>query len=149
MPAAREAVVESLASDKISRIALDDSNNVVGWIGGLPMYDGRVWEIHPLVVAEYHRAQGIGRALVQDLEALAREKGALTLWAGSDDEHDETSLGGVDLYEDVLGSIRSIRNLANHPYEFYLKVGFQIVGVLPDANGPGKPDIFLAKRVPR
>ena len=87
--------------------------------------------------------------MVQDLEALAREKGALTLWAGSDDEHDETSLGGVDLYEDVLGSIRSIRNLANHPYEFYLKVGFQIVGVLPDANGPGKPDIFLAKRVPR
>lgn len=149
MPAAREAVVESLASDKISRIALDDSNNVVGWIGGLPMYDGRVWEIHPLVVAEHYRGQGIGRALVQNLEALAREKGALTLWAGSDDEHDETSLGGVDLYEDVLGSIRSIRNLANHPYEFYLKVGFQIVGVLPDANGPGKPDIFLAKRVPR
>jgi len=149
MPAARETVVESLASDKISRIALDDSSNIVGWIGGLPMYDGRVWEIHPLVVAEHCRGQGIGRALVQDLEALVREKGALTLWAGSDDEHDETSLGGVDLYEDVLGSIRSIRNLANHPYEFYLKVGFQIVGVLPDANGPGKPDIFLAKRVPR
>jgi len=26
-------------------------------------------------------------------------------------------------------------------------MGFVIVGVLPDANGFGKPDIFMAKRV--
>ena len=81
------------------------------------------------------------------LEDLVRQRGALTLWAGSDDEHDETSLSGVDLYADVPAAIRGIRNRARHPYEFYLKVGFQIVGVMPDANGPGKPDIFLAKRV--
>ena len=43
--------------------------------------------------------------------------------------------------------MRSIRNLRDHPYEFYLRVGFRIAGVLPDANGRGKPDIFLAKRV--
>jgi hypothetical protein len=34
-----------------------------------------------------------------------------------------------------------------HPYEFYRKVGFTIVGALPDANGFGQPDIFMAKRV--
>lgn len=28
-----------------------------------------------------------------------------------------------------------------------LEVGFVIVGVMPDANGWGKPDIFMAKRV--
>jgi len=28
-----------------------------------------------------------------------------------------------------------------------MKLGFAIVGVLPDANGPGKPNILLAKRV--
>jgi len=32
-------------------------------------------------------------------------------------------------------------------YEFYQKLGFVIVGVMPDANSFGKPDIYLAKRV--
>jgi len=76
-----------------------------------------------------------------------RRKGALTLWVGSDDENGETTLSGVDLYPDVPGAIRDIRNLRGHPYDFYLRVGFTIVGVMPDANGAGKPDIFLAKRV--
>lgn len=43
--------------------------------------------------------------------------------------------------------IASIRNLGGHPYEFYQRCGFTIVGVLPDASGPGKPDIFMAKRL--
>ncbi len=144
---ARRAVGASLEAGKISRIALDASDHVLGWIGGHSIYDGYVWEIHPIVVAQEQRRLGIGRALIHDLEVLVRAQGALTLWAGSDDEHGETSLSGADLYEDVPGSIRDIRNLANHPYEFYLKVGFRIVGVLPDANGLGKPDIFLAKSV--
>ena len=87
--------------------------------------------------------------MIHDLEAIVRDKGALTLLAGSDDENEETSLGGVDLYADVPGAIRGIQNFKGHPYEFYLKVGFRIVGLMPDANGPGKPDIFLAKRVQR
>src|SRR2546427_523562 len=93
--ATRQEVFASLAPDKISRLALDASGKVLGWIGGIPAYDGLVWELHPLVVAESHRRQGIGRALVQDLERLVDAKGALTLWLGSDDEHDETSVSGV------------------------------------------------------
>lgn len=142
-----QEVLASLATDRISRVLLDDSGNLLGWIGGIPMYGGRVWELHPIVVAESHRRRGIGRALVQDLERLVERRGGLTLWAGSDDENDETSLSGIDLYLDIPGSIRDIKNLRGHPYEFYLRLGFRVTGVMPDANGRGKPDIFLAKRL--
>jgi aminoglycoside 6'-N-acetyltransferase I len=144
---ARQEVLESLDAERISRVFVGESGEVRGWIGGVPMYGGRVWEIHPLVVAESHRGQGVGRALIEDLERLAVQRGALTLWAGSDDEHGETTLSGVDLYADIPAAIRDVRNLRRHPYEFYLRVGFRVAGVLPDANGRGKPDIFLAKRV--
>ena len=144
---ARQEVLASLAPDRISRVLVDESGTVRGWIGAIPMYGGRVWELHPLVVSGSHRRRGIGRALVEDLERLVAARGALTLWAGSDDENNETTLSGKDLYPDIPESIRTIRNLGDHPYEFYLRLGFRIAGVLPDANGRGKPDIFLAKRV--
>jgi aminoglycoside 6'-N-acetyltransferase I len=47
----------------------------------------------------------------------------------------------------VLEHIKNIRNIKNHPYEFYQKMGYTIVGICPDANGFGKPDIYMAKRV--
>jgi aminoglycoside 6'-N-acetyltransferase I len=144
----RQEVMASLAPDRISRVALGASNEVLGWIGAIPMYRGVVWELHPLVVARSHRLRGVGRMLVHDLERLVEGQGALTLWLGSDDENDETSLSGVDVYADVPGSIRDLRKLrGEHPYEFYLRLGFRVIGVMPDANGRGKPDIFFAKRV--
>ncbi len=84
-----------------------------------------------------------------DLEERVQEQGGLTLWLGTDDEADMTSLSGVDLYPNVWEHVAQIQNLRRHPYEFYKKVGFVIVGVLPDANGRGRPDILMAKRVPR
>jgi aminoglycoside 6'-N-acetyltransferase I len=147
LESARREVIESVAPDRISRVLLGESNTVLGWIGAMPAYGGRVWELHPLVVSPAHRRHGIGRALVADLEQIVASRGGLTLWAGADDEHGDTTLGGTDLYPDITGAIERIRNTGAHPYEFYLRVGFRIAGVLPDANGPGKPDIFLAKRV--
>jgi aminoglycoside 6'-N-acetyltransferase I len=147
LDSARAEVVESFGADRVSRVAIDDAGAVIGWIGGISIYSGHVWEIHPLVVAEEHRNKGVGRALVADLEAIAAKNGALTLWAGSDDEDNATTLGGADLYRDVPHAIRNIRNLKRHPYEFYLRLGFKIAGVVPDANGIGKPDILLAKRI--
>ena len=126
---------------------MDDDNAVLGWIGGIKQYNGHVWELHPLVVRADHRRQGIGRALVADLEKRVRSRGGLTIWLGTDDESQMTSLAGVELWPNVLEHLANIRNLAGHPYEFYRKVGFTVVGVLPDANGPGKPDIFMAKSV--
>ena len=147
LDAALGEVHESFAEDRLSRVALDDHGAVLGWVGGIRQYDGNVWELHPLVVSPRHRRQGIGRVLVADLEDRVDERGGLTLWLGTDDQNDQTTLSGVDLYSDVLGHLARIRNLRGHPYEFYLKLGFTIVGVMPDANGPGRPDIFMAKRV--
>ena len=146
---ARKEVEESFGRGRLSRVAIEEDGKVLGWIGGIEMYDGRVWELHPLVVRPDAQGQGIGRALVKDLEARVQERGGLTLWLGTDDEDDQTSLAGVDLYPDVFSHLAQIKNLRRHPYEFYQKLGFVIVGVMPDANGFGKPDIFMAKRVAR
>src|SRR4051794_40771496 len=63
---ALEEVQESLRPDRISRIAVDEQNHVLGWISGIEEYDGNVWELHPLVVRPDCQRQGVGRALVAD-----------------------------------------------------------------------------------
>ncbi len=146
---AREEVAESFGPDRLSRVAVGEAGVVLGWIGAISEYGGNAWELHPLVIRDDQRGQGIGRALVVDLEALVAARGAHTLFLGTDDEEDQTTLSGVDLYPDPWPHVAAIRNLRGHPYEFYQKLGFTIVGVMPDANGPGKPDIYMAKRVAR
>ena len=147
MDAALAEVREALVPERIVRVAIDDDGTVLGWIGGIPSYDGHVWELHPLVVRSVRQEQGIGRALVSDLEAEVRRRGGLTFWLGTDDEDDMTSLAGVDLYPDIVSHLARLSNLRRHPFEFYRKCGFSVAGVVPDANGLGKPDILMAMRV--
>jgi aminoglycoside 6'-N-acetyltransferase I len=150
LESARDEVTASLEPDRISRVAVNDDGAVMGWIGGIRTYGGRVWELHPLVVSRPHRRCGIGRALVHDLEREIATRGGLTLWLGSDDENHETTVSGVDLYADVPGAIRDLAVVrGEHPCEFYRRLGFRVVGLMPDANGPGKPDIFFAKPIGR
>jgi aminoglycoside 6'-N-acetyltransferase I len=149
MESALEEVRESFGPDRLSRVAVDEAGTALGWVGGIRQYDGQVWELHPLVVRPDCQRQGIGRALVADLETRVREQGGLTLWLGTDDETYMTTLAGVNLYPNVWEHVAQIKNLRGHPYEFYQKLGFVIVGVMPDANGRGKPDIFMAKSVRR
>ena len=140
-------VQEMLEPERICRVAVNEQGNLLGIIGGIPGYDGNVWELHPLAVQSFVQQQGIGRALVADFEEQVRLKGGLTITLGSDDEDGMTSLSNVDLYENLWGKIQGIRNLRNHPFEFYQKMGYVITGVVPDANGRGKPDILMGKRV--
>jgi aminoglycoside 6'-N-acetyltransferase I len=126
---------------------MDAHEAVVGWIAGIPGYDGRVWELHPLAVRPDVQRSGIGLALVHGLEAEVRSRGGLTLWLGTDDIGGMTSLAGMDLYPDPLQKLASIRSVSDHPFVFYQKLGFALAGVVPDANGFGKPDILMAKRV--
>ena len=147
MDAGLKEVGEMLETGRICRVAVAERGNLLGIIGGIPGYDGNVWELHPLAVQPSLQGQGIGRALVEDLERQIRSKDGLTITLGTDDEDGMTSLSNVDLYENLWEKIRDIRNQKNHPFSFYQKMGYVISGVVPDANGPGKPDILMAKRV--
>lgn len=140
-------VHEMLETGKICRVAVDEQGNLLGIIGGIAMYDGHVWELHPLAVQPSMQGKGIGRALVEDFEEQVRLKGGLSITLGSDDEDNMTSLSNIDLYENLWEKVRDIRNFKNHPFEFYQKMGYVITGVVPDANGTGKPDILMSKKV--
>jgi len=144
---ALKEVHEMLESERICRAAIDEQGNLLGIMGGIPGYDGHVWELHPLAVQPSLQGRGIGRALVEDFEEQVRAKGGLTITLGSDDEDNMTTLSHVDLYENLWEKIRDVRNLKHHPFEFYQKMGYIITGIVPDANGRGKPDILMAKRV--
>lgn len=140
-------VYEMLEADRICRAAIDEEEKLIGVIGGISQYDGHVWELHPLAVQPNLQGSGIGKILVVDLEEQVRSRGGLTITLGSDDEDNMTSLSNVDVYKDLWDKIKSIRNLKRHPFEFYQKMGYVITGIVPDANGPGKPDIIMSKRV--
>jgi aminoglycoside 6'-N-acetyltransferase I len=124
-----------------------EGERLVGWIGALRSY-ANGWEIHPLVVAPDYQRRGVGSALLARLEARARDDGILTLFLGSDDDYGGTNLHGRDLWPDVLGHAATAAATPHgHALTFYRRHGYQIVGVLPDVNGRGRPDILLAKRL--
>jgi aminoglycoside 6'-N-acetyltransferase I len=140
-------IYEMLEAERICRAAVDEDGNLLGVIGGIPGYDGHVWELHPLAVQPHIQGQGIGRALVEDFEGQVRARGGLTITLGTDDEDSMTSLSNVDLYENTWEKIQNVRNLKGHPFEFYQKMGYVITGIVPDANGIGKPDILMSKKI--
>ncbi len=110
MGTALAGVRESLEEGHISRVALGQQGRVLGWIAGFSTYSGRVWELHPLVVDAKFQGQGIGHALVLDFEERVRERGALTVVLGTDDEEGRTSLSGVNLLPNVYQHIERIQN---------------------------------------
>ena len=138
---------EMLETERICRATIDDNENLLGIIGGIPQYDGHVWELHPLAIQPAMQGKGIGRTLVEDFEEQVHLRGGLTITLGSDDEDNMTSLSNIDLYENLWEKVRDIRNFKRHPFEFYQKMGYVITGIVPDANGVGKPDIIMSKRV--
>ena len=142
-----QEVQEMLEPGRICRVAVGQKGDLLGIVGGIPGYDGNVWELHPLAVRPSLQGQGIGRTLVEDFESQVRARGGLTITLGSDDEDGMTSLSNSNLYENLWEKVRDIRNLKNHPFEFYQKLGYVITGVVPDANGVGKHDILMGKRV--
>ena len=139
--------VQECMSDKMIMLSATEEKKLIGWISARPQYDGNVWELQPLVINKNYRGRGIGKMLVQALESEVSKMGGLTLCCGSDDEDFQTSLSEPDIYANLWDKIKNVENYKNHPYQFYQKCGFQIIGIIPDANGRRKPDIILGKRI--
>ena len=133
-----------LSPDRVALGAVENGK-LLGFVGAIAQYGVTAWELHPLVVEKSYRGKGLGRNLCLALEDALAQRGCLTIYLGSDDEDSSTSLADCNLFENTFEKIARIQNIKNHPFGFYQRVGYQIIGVIPDANGPGKPDLWLAK----
>ena len=138
---------KDLLSDSGIVYVYEVDNSIVGLVGAKPQYGKTGWELHPLAVLKEYHNQGIGSALIKRIEESVKELGGIVMYLGTDDEHFRTSLSKIDLFDEPFEAIKKIENYQRHPYEFYQKLGYQIVGVIPDVNGFNKPDIFMAKRL--
>ncbi len=141
---AHEVIAE--ARDRFSRVMLDADNAPIGWVSAAHDW-GRIWDLHPLIVGIAHQRRGIGRMLVQEVEREAARSGALVLSLSTSDTTHATTLSDVDLFDDPLRHLANIAMRAPHAVQFWQRIGFQLVGMTPDAEGVGQPSLQLAKRL--
>jgi len=126
-----------------------DNGVPTGWIAAQHHGYGS-WEIHPLLVDPAAGGRGYGKILVQDIERKIRSHGGISVFLSTSDATHSTNLSDVDLYSDPLEALRKIdvRDTdCGHAYQFWQRVGFTVVGVIPDAEGCGVPSINLAKKL--
>lgn len=141
------SIIEMINNSFIS-IGYIENNILIGYVGLLKMYSNITLELHPLIIKEEYRNIIIESKLLKEAERIAKEKNALNIMLGSDDKHYRTNLSKFDFNNtDISEILKNIKNINNHPYEFYQKNGYKIVGIFPNANGIGKPDIWLWKQL--
>ena len=146
-PDVRSAIeeVEECVEEPNICVGVREGGGLIGWAGLRPMY-AKTWELHPLVVGKASQGRGVGTLLLREIERLAKARGLIGIALGTDDETGGTSLSRAEIRKDnIRAEIEGIRNLGRHPYEFYEKCGYFIVGLIPNANGAGKPDIWMWK----
>ncbi|MCL2443821.1 MAG: GNAT family N-acetyltransferase, partial [Treponema sp.] len=83
--------VEEIITDENINVGIKVDNKLIGWVGLMPMYN-KTWELHPMAVLPEFQGKGFGKILLDEIEKLAREKGIIGIFAGSDDETGKTSL---------------------------------------------------------
>ena len=144
---AKKEIEECEENPEFILYAAVQDDEVVGWVGLEPQH-GKVIDLHPLLVRGDMQRKGIGTKLLEFVEKTAKEKGGKVLILGAGDENDggETSFANVDLYENLHEKLANFTP-GTHQTAFYLKCGYTVTGVIPDAYGVGKPDILMAKRL--
>ena len=141
---ARQQITSAASLGRLGRVILAQ-DQIAGWVGIVK--GRRIWEIHPIAIAIDQQYQGLGHILVEDVARLAKTAGALTLFASTSDEVGTTNLFGQNIYADPASAIKGIRATGRNPFEFWQHAGFTVVGLMPDAEGIGKPAIHLARRL--
>jgi aminoglycoside 6'-N-acetyltransferase I len=140
-------VVEECIKGSNICIGIKLENKLIGWGGLRPMYE-KTWELHPIVIKKEFQGKKYGKLLISEIEKTAYKNGIIGIVAGSDDETNSTSLSKKEINGDnIFEEIKNIKNYKNHPYEFYKKCGYNIIGIIPNANGQNKPDIWLWKDI--
>jgi aminoglycoside 6'-N-acetyltransferase I len=142
-----EEVDSFLTDPDRAAVAAVRGERVLGWVGRIAGNYDYAWEMHPLCVDPPAQRSGVGAALVGEIEARARAAGMLTLYLGTDDDFGGTTLAGQELFPGVAQRIATLAEIRGHPFAFYRKQGYEVVGLLPHVNGFGKPDILMAKRL--
>lgn len=138
-------VMASLEEGHFSQVALREGR-VAGWLWGRPLFEGHyAWELRWLIVDQTQHRSGVGRALVAAFEDWCRTRSILTIWLMTGEEMGETSLRGVDLWQDPLAPLAEITPVGAAPYVFWQRLGYRFIGVIPDANGPGIPEYLMGK----
>ena len=128
-------------------IGIKLENKLIGWVGLRQMYE-KTWELHPMVIKKEFQGKKYGQKLLDELERIAYKNGIIGIVTGTDDETNSTSLSEKEINgENIFEEIKSIKNYKKHPFEFYMKCGYNIIGIIPNANGQNKPDIWLWKDI--
>jgi GNAT superfamily N-acetyltransferase len=107
------------------RVLVDDGDRPIAYacFGRTPMTDA-TYDLYWLVTAAERRGQGLGAALLADVERELRSRSGRTIRV------ETSSLEGQG------GALR-----------FYLRVGYQEVGRIPDFYRPGDDLITLTRRI--
>ena len=141
----RMKIRESFSADRRSRVLANDDGIALGWAGAI--VGENVWEIHPIAVSPAFQRRGYGSLLVNDIIELARTNNAVAVWAGTGDTTDSTNFSKIDLYRSAANALQDVTAPQDHPVHFWSRMGFSLVGVMPDEEGLGKPGIHFAKRI--
>ncbi|MGI9626791.1 MAG: GNAT family N-acetyltransferase [Longimicrobiales bacterium] len=142
---ARKEVDDATMKGQVARVLFDEAGAPIGWASCAHQYDG-VWELHPMLIAPAHHRRGYGTKLARDIERQVASRGASVLVLSTSDSTNATSLSDTDLYGDPIDALANLTFNKDHPVRFWQRIGYRVVGVVPDAEGPGIPSISLARR---
>ena len=141
------ADVVQFAPEDLSLVARDGDGAPIGWLRAEHFAGQASAEIKLVAVHPARGRQGVGRTLVMAAEERMRAAGCVTMLTTVGDTRGRTNLYGLDVTEDAPHLLASFRCHIDHPAGFFLRVGYRLVGILPDAYGPGKHDFTLARRI--